>query len=92
MTSVPERLILLVALALPFLAYALWQLRRRLRNYEDDNGAPRRIPLEHVSDRCPACAGELIPARMDDDWGPQLQIASARLVKADGSRVFEPHP
>src|SRR5688500_14643403 len=65
------------------------RLRRRLDAYEDRYNKPFKVLIPGAIGSCPRCDGSLSSARMDDDHGPKLEIASGQAVYADGSPVFE---
>lgn len=62
--------------------------RRRLRRYETALGDALIVRAPVVDDPCPDCGRELLYASMEDDYGPDLYVAEARAVYADGRPVF----
>jgi hypothetical protein len=73
-----------------FLPIYAWDLRRRLRKYEDDRGDPRILDLNPIKELCRDCGGPLILGEIEDDWGPKLTLASNQFIRADGQLIYEP--
>ena len=78
-------------IAAPVAIYWGLTFRKRLHLYEDRQGNPFIISPSEIADHCPECDGVLQQAIMEDDWGPDLHLSSARRVRSDGTPVFESH-
>ena len=66
----------------------VWLLKR-LATYEEPLGSPRRLFLNPIADSCPSCGGALRSARVDDEYGAVLYLASENKIMSDGSLIFE---
>lgn len=80
-------------IVLTVLTFALVSLRQQLRRFQGDDGAPRTLRLARVEGACPNCAGRcLVPAIMEDNFGPELEILSTTQIRADGAPIYEDQP